>query len=543
MDSVELLSREDLLALVNTGMLLATQVDQERLAMSILETSCKMTDSPEGSVLLFDAERTGLFFAAAIGDAAAGLQEKWGEFSSQRVPVKGSKAGQAFTTGETIVEQKLQQDDEHFKGVDEQTQKLSQSMISAPLKVGGKSIGVLQVLNKRTGPYTDRDSTLIEYFAAQAAAAIQNPRRIRQLAAHMGLYAREGIDDLLGAFNQPARREDMTLLFADMRGFTRLCQSQEDPARTQEIVNDLLTMLAEQVITRGGIVNKFLGDAVFAFFRRPNGPEQAVRCAFGMLDRFESLRERWKRTDNRDLGYLDLGVGIATDRVAVGTFGSATVRDFTAVGTAVNLAAAFERAARSGRRVLIDQKTWNAVEEIVADFDAPIQYKLRKPGQPAGTATYPQYHLKRLKPDFAVRVFVSHSHLDRVFVEREITEKLKKHGMDTWYSNADIVPGENYIAAIEDGLLKSDWVVVVVSENAAKSDWVRAEVRTALKDQRLADRILPVTLDDTEAASIWGDLGLMHAVDGRTPGDLGGRLFKELSGRISQPARVLQGGL
>jgi class 3 adenylate cyclase len=350
----------------------------------------------------------------------------------------------------------------------------------------------------------------------------------------MGLYAREGIDDLLAALNQPARPEEMTLLFADMRGSTRLSQSQEDPARTQQMVNDLFTMLAEQVITRGGIVNKFLGDAVFAFFRRPGGPERAVRCAFGMLERFESLRERWGRTDNRDLAYLDLGVGITTDRVAVGTFGSATVRDFTAIGTAVNLAAAFVRGARGGRRVLVDHKTWNVVKDILADCDPPVQYKLRKPGQPAGMATYPQYHVKRLKPDFAIRVFVSHSHLDRLFVEQEITGKLKKLGIDTWYSNADIVPGENYIAAIEDGLLKSDWVVVVVSENAARSDWVRAEVRTALKEQRLMDRILPVIVDDTEAASIWGDLGAMHALDARTASDLGDSLYKELSSRTRQ---------
>ena len=494
-----------------------------------------MTDSPEGSLLLFDRERSGLFFAAAIGKAAAELKEKWGEFSNQRVPLQGSKAGQAFTTGELIVQQHLQNDDEHFKGVDEQTQKLSQSMICAPLKVGGESIGVIQVLNKRPGPYTPRDSTLVEYFAAQAAAAIQNPRRIRELAAHMGLYAREGIDDLLKALNQPARREQMTLLFADMRGFTRLCQSQEDPTRTQEIVNDLLTMLAEQVITRGGVVNKFLGDAVFAFFRQAKGAEQAVRCAFGMLERFESLRKRWSENDIRDLRYLDLGVGIATDWVAVGTFGSATVRDFTAIGTAVNLAAAFERAARNERRVLVDQKTWSAVQEIVADADKPIQFKLRKPGQPAGSSTYPQYHLKRLRPDFAIRVFVSHSHLDRVFVEQAITEKLKKRGIDTWYSNADIVPGENYIAAIENGLLHSDWVVVVVSENAAKSDWVRAEVRTALKDQRLAQRILPVTVDDTKAASISGELAALHTLDARSAGDLGESLYSELARRTSQP--------
>ena len=532
MGDVELLSREDLVALVETATRLATEVDQGRLAQAILERACKMTNSPDGSVMLLDAEASGLFFASACGDGAPALLDRWGESSSQRVPLQGSKAGHVFTTGQTIVEQRLEEDSEHFTGVDEQTRKVSQSMICAPLEVGGNRIGVVQILNK-PGQYTSRDRSLLEQFGVQAAAAIKNARRIRELAAHKGLYARDITEDLLTLLNQPATREEITLLFADMRGFTQLCQSQEHPTRTQEIVNDLLTMLAEEVLRRNGIVNKFLGDAVFAFFRGQDGPSRAVRCAFGMLERFESLRERWHRSSNQDLGYLDLGVGITTDIVAIGAFGNATVRDFTAIGTAVNLAAAFEQNARRGRRVLVDQHTWNVVREIVADFDEPIRYRLRKPGQGVGV-WYWQYHLKRLKPDLSMRVFVSHSHLDRVFVESEITHELKRHGIETWYSNADIVPGDNYIRAIEAGLLKSDWVVVVISRHSAASDWVRAEIRTALKDPRLAQRIIPVAIDDTSAALVSPELAVLQGVKARAGKNLAEEIYNVLKTRAAQ---------
>ncbi len=537
MDSVELLSREDLLALIETGTRLGSEVDQNRLAQTILERACAMTDSRDGSVMLYDPERGGLFFVSAAGEQSASLLDRWGEYSSQRVPLKGSKAGHVFTTGETIVDQSLEQDSEHFKGVDEQTRETSQSMICAALESGGKRIGVIQILNRKSGQYSERDRALLEQFAVQAAAAIGNAQTIRDLAAHMGLYARDSTGELLELLNRPARREEITLLFADMRGFTQLCQSQEDPARTQEIVNDLLTMLAEEVLARRGIVNKFIGDAVFAFFRDQNGPERAVRCAFGMLERFESLRERWHRSSNQDLGYLDLGVGIATDRVAIGAFGNATVRDFTAIGTAVNLAAAFEREARRGRRVLIDQHTWSAVKEIVADSDEPVRYRLRKPGQGVGV-WYWQYHLKRLKPDLVVRLFISHSHLDRVFIERELTQPLKKYGIDTWYSNADIIPGDNYIRAIEAGLLRSDWVVVIVSAHSAASDWVRAEIRTALGDSRLKHRIIPVALDDTNPALLGSDLSAVQAVDARAGGNLAEGIFKLLKARTEAEATV-----
>ncbi|HEY1497910.1 MAG TPA: TIR domain-containing protein [Candidatus Solibacter sp.] len=532
MATSDLLPREDLLALLETAGQLATEADQARLADAILDRVCQMTGSPDGSVLLFDNERGGLFFAAAKGEKGPSLLENWGEYSSQRVPVSGSKAGLVYSTGETIIEQRLDDDTDHFKGVDEQTRRTSQSMVCAPLETGGSRIGAIQILNKPES-YSDRDLALLKQFAVQAAAAIKNARRLRELAAHMGLYTRELGGDLLGLLSQTARREDTTVMFADMRGFTQVCQSQEDPAHTQAIVNDLLTMLAEQVLTHGGVVNKFLGDAVLAFFRKENGPKQAVRCAFGMLERFESLRQRWGESSNQDLEYLDLGIGIATDRVALGAFGSASVRDFTAIGTAVNRAAAFEHAARDGRRVLVDRRTWDAAREIIADHAEPERFELRKPGQGTGVV-YWQYHLKRLKPDLVVRIFISHSHLDRVYVEREVTHNLKQFGIETWYSNTDLIPGENYIDTIQAGLLRSDWFVVVVSARSVASDWVRAEVRTAFQDSRLKDRIIPVVIDDTSPGLIHQDLAKLHAVFAKNGDGAGQAIYEALRARTHQ---------
>ena len=535
MDSTKSLSADDLMVLLDCARQLAVETDHDRLIQSILDRACAMTDSPDGSILLFDPERGGLFFAAATGEQADDLLAKWGEASSQRVPLQSSKAGQVFTSGKVLIEERLEQDDRHFKGVDEQTNAQSKSMVCVPLRVEGKSIGVIQILNKRDADYTLRDTALLEHFSVQAGAAIRTARLIRELIAHMGLYSREGTQQLVDRLNAPAQRERMTLLFADMRGFTQLCQSQGNPAKTQEIVNDLLTMFADQVLVRGGIVNKFLGDGILAFFRHDSGPQRAVECAFGMLERFEALRRRWDETSNQDLRFLDLGVGITTDEVTVGTIGSAKVRDFTAIGNAVNLASAFQNVARGGRRILVDQSTWAAVKDLVADFEGPDSYELRKPGQSVGVV-YRQYHLKRLKPKVPLRIFVSHNHRDRLFVEREITAPLAKRGIETWYSNTDILPGENYVRAIESGLLKSDWMIVIVSENSAASDWVRAEVRTALADPRLQQRILPVTIDGTTPVAIGDGLALLHALDARHSQDLSESLLRVLEDVSSKQA-------
>ncbi len=519
MSSVESLSKRELLALLETLEQASGETDQQKLVQAILETACRMTNSPDGSVLLFDAERNGLFFAAAQGEKAQELLEGWGERSNQRVPLIGSNAGQAFTTGTIVVDKQSHR----FAEVDRQTGKRSQSILSVPLRIRGRTIGVLQTLNKigsdgKLIDYDSRDSVLIEQLGRQAAIALDNAQLIAKLLAHMGLYSRDDAADLVERINQPAQRERLTLLFADMRGFTQLCQSQE-PIRTQKIVNDLLTMFADQVLTSGGIVNKFMGDAVFAIFRRDRAPTQAVRCAFGMVDRFQSLRHHWDEACNEDLSFLDLGIGIVTDDVALGSVGSASVRDFTAIGTPVNLANAFQSAARNGKRILVDQATWSAVQDVIADADGPTSFELRKPGQEVGVR-FRQYHLKRLKPEIPVRVFVSHSHQDRDLAN-QITEQLARCGIETWYSPADVIPAENYIESIRAGLMKSDWVVVIVSSHSSTSDWVRAEVKTAANDPRFRDRILPVKVDDSDPALISHDIAPLQAIDARTIQNLG----------------------
>ena len=529
-------SREELHSLLDLAGELAAEIDQEKLVRTILQKACTMTGSPDGSVLLYDPVHQGLFFAAAVGAKGPELMQKWGEQSSQRVPLD-SNAGQAFTSGEINYQSKK---GEHYKGVDEQTGKRSTSIMSVPLRIGGKSVGVLQVLNKPAKPdtaetYDERDTALLEHLGRLAAAAINNAQLVRKVIAQMGLYSRDTAEDLVERLDKPATREHLSMLFADLRGFTRLCQTQaSDPERTQEIMNDLFTMFADRVLSRGGIVNKFIGDAVFALFRGEQGAKFAVRCAFDMLERFDSLRTRWDNACNEDLSFLDLGIGIATGTVALGSFGTGMVRDFTAIGTAVNLASAFEFAARKGRRVLVDNNTWQAVQDIVEEVDGPTPFEIVKEGE-ATPIKYRHFHLKRLKPDRPVRVFISHNHRDREFVEANITGPLARHGIETWYSNADIIPGERYIQKIEDGLLKCDWVVVLVSENSVSTpDWVRAEANTALSDARFHDRVVPIKMGSAKAAEISHDLSQLEELSYPSAAELGESLFTFLTRRETE---------
>ena len=395
MTEADALSREDLAALLDLAGALSTQADQQKVVLSILQRACELTHSPEGSILLYDPIREGLFFAAATGSSSGELLQKFGERSNQRVPLRGSKAGEAFTSGEITISGNLQTDAKHFKSVDDQVRGSTLSLISAPLKIGRSTAGVLQLLNKtdasgRLSDYGRQDIALLEYLGRIAAAAINNVRLARKLIAQTGLYGRDDLPNYLDILDKPVHPERLTFLFADMRGFTQLCQTQSDAASTQTILNDFLGMLADQVLRRGGIVNSFIGDAVFAIFQGKGAPA-AVRCAFDILERFDSLRLRWLESSNEDLSFIDVRIGITTGTAAVGSFGSAEVKSYTAIGTVVNLASSFEGAARNGRRVLVDNATWAAVQDIVEEFDGPRPFDLGKADQ-AVKIRYQHYH-------------------------------------------------------------------------------------------------------------------------------------------------------
>ncbi len=394
------LNSEELLALVASAKELSSEIDLNDVLNKILHRGCELTNSPSASIFLDDFGR-GLFAAAASGPKAAGLLSMIGEESPNRIPYVGSKAGEVFTSGEPVTVASVGSDPGHFKAVDQQLAHHTESMVCVPLVVGDRRIGAVQILNKGSGDYTRRDVVLLEHLASHAALAIQNARLIRELLAHKGLFTSSpnGLTtaDLIRELSAPAHRERMTVLFADMRGFTRLLQSIGDPIDTVAHLNQFLDLLAEQVLRHDGMVNKFLGDGVLALFRGRDSEMRGANAAFDIIDAFDELKEKWNRERSETLDFLDVGVGVVTGDVIIGSIGSGRVRDFTAIGAFVNLAAAFESDARGGKRVLTDQSTFRAISEI-AEADKPTIYEMRKPDQPSGVR-YTRYHIRRLRSD------------------------------------------------------------------------------------------------------------------------------------------------
>ena len=122
---------------------MSSEIDLSELLVQILKRAGQLTDSPAGSVMLFDQERRGLYFAAATGPKTGEILSRFGETGPDRIPVwkndppeYASVAGKVFDLGESEVKDSLELEAGHFKGVNERTNHRTESMICVPLTVG-----------------------------------------------------------------------------------------------------------------------------------------------------------------------------------------------------------------------------------------------------------------------------------------------------------------------------------------------------------------------------------------------------------------------
>jgi class 3 adenylate cyclase len=157
------------------------------------------------------------------------------------------------------------------------------------------------------------------------------------------------------------------VFFSDIAGFTDMVEALESEELTS-LLNQYLTDMSSIALAHGATVDKFIGDAILAFFGDPIArglKEDAIAClrmAVAMQKRMHELNELWRsRGIERPFA---LRIGVATGYCTVGNFGSGERLDYTAIGNAVNLAARLQTQAEPGA-ILIDPETRALVDGIV----------------------------------------------------------------------------------------------------------------------------------------------------------------------------------
>ena len=171
---------------------------------------------------------------------------------------------------------------------------------------------------------------------------------------------------------------EMTILFSDVRGFTTISESyKDDPQGLTTLMNRFLTPLSNAVTEQDGTIDKYMGDAIMAFWNAPledkNHARKACTAALEMLERLEAVnaeREKEAKEKGEEFARLDVGVGVNTGECVVGNMGSDIRFDYTVLGDAVNLASRLEGQSRTyGMRTIIGETTANLVGDAFTTME------------------------------------------------------------------------------------------------------------------------------------------------------------------------------
>ena len=257
--------------------------------------------------------------------------------------------------------------DAEFAGVDSIVSQGVRSTICAPLVAESRVHGALYA--DRLDPFAafkPDDLELISAVAAQTAIAVENARAHERLAREevaranysrfLPEYVVKQMLDNPESFKLGGVNQTITVLFADIRGFTRISEH-APPEKIVGLLNRYFSAMTDIIFAHGGTLDKYLGDGLMALFGAPTTtPEDAsnaLNAAVAMQRRIIGINEELK---SEGLAEIGVGIGLHTGEVTVGYIGSERRSEYTAIGDAVNTASRLESNARGGE-ILISEVT------------------------------------------------------------------------------------------------------------------------------------------------------------------------------------------
>ncbi|MEK6743485.1 MAG: adenylate/guanylate cyclase domain-containing protein [Nitrospirota bacterium] len=209
------------------------------------------------------------------------------------------------------------------------------------------------------------------YTSQTAYRFFTEERRARDIRKMFSSYVSKRIVDELIRDPSKAKlggdRKEISVLFSDIRGFTSFSEKH----RPEEVVtqlNEYLGAMTSVVFEYDGTLDKFVGDAVMAFWGAPldqaDHAERACRCALSMIGKLQELQKKWE-SEGRYV--IDIGVGINTGDMIVGNMGAEGKKmDFTVIGDNVNLGARLESLTRKyNNHIIISEFTYSRVKDLV----------------------------------------------------------------------------------------------------------------------------------------------------------------------------------
>ncbi|MEP6801946.1 MAG: adenylate/guanylate cyclase domain-containing protein [Acidobacteriota bacterium] len=302
--------------------------------------------------------------------------------SSSRQTMDGS-APYSRTIIDMVVRQKVAvltsdaQADERFEaGMSIRMQQIRSAMC-APLWNRESVIGVIHVDSPiHVGTFTEKDLDLLTALANFAAVAIERARLHEHVAEEKRIRGRleryhspQVVEEIIadasatGSF-KIARTKTVTILFADLVGFTSWSEKM-GPDQLAALLTEFFTLCSDAIFSQDGTIDKFIGDAVMAFFGAPiDQPDHAARAITAALKMRSGVAE-WnaKRAANGEPP-IQVRIALNTGEAIVGEIGSARRVDYTVLGNAVNVAARMEEFVAGAGEICIGPATYEATRTL-----------------------------------------------------------------------------------------------------------------------------------------------------------------------------------
>lgn len=265
--------------------------------------------------------------------------------------------------------------DEQFRGAESIVSQGVRSTICAPLITESNVHGVIYA--DRFDPFSTfsaDDLELISAVAAQTAVTVETVKAHNRLAREevaranysrfMPEYVVKQLLENPDSFKLGGVNQTITVLFADIRGFTSLSETErKNPEKIVGLLNRYFTAMSEIIFAHGGTLDKYIGDGLMALFGAPTAtPEDAtnaLKTAVTMQKRLVTLNNE---LEAEGFSRIQTGIGLHTGVATIGYIGSEQRSEYTAIGDTVNLAARLESNALGGQ-ILISEATAKAAGE------------------------------------------------------------------------------------------------------------------------------------------------------------------------------------
>ena len=249
--------------------------------------------------------------------------------------------------------------------------------ISIPVSYSGSLKGYIFIGKKKNGkPYTIGEQKIIgpisritNHALLALDVAINREEKNRLRYAFSRYVSPEVVNNIMvspEAIHPGGKKQTLTVVFTDLEKFTQLSESME-PTKLLLVLNMYLNEMSQVILSLGGTIDKYEGDAIMAFFGAPKPfPDHAVRCCLAAIrmKRMEAVLNEQLMQEKLVDHPLFTRIGINTGEMIVGNVGSMQRLDYTVIGNNVNIAARIETSNKDyNTSVLISESTYQLVKD------------------------------------------------------------------------------------------------------------------------------------------------------------------------------------